>query len=94
MRPMIVVLAFMVGIAVGALGAYAWDGRASSAEGTWQWAEYSGALLTRPQKTETTPDPESYFDDFLATLPSSCDVQTIRGTGFQGHSLVILYRCP
>jgi hypothetical protein len=94
MRPMVVVLAVMAGIAVGAFGAYAWDGRVSSAEGTWRWAEYSGDLLTRPHETEPTPDPEAYFDDFLATLPSSCDVQTISGTGFEGGSFVVLYRCP
>lgn len=66
----------------------------TEAQGTWQvkvWDGDFGPGMVHINATGAAADPESYFDDFVKTLPDNCELGPIYENEFD---LALPYRCP
>jgi hypothetical protein len=78
--------ALMLGGGVVVLERTGQDAQAQSAE-TWQTKSFDAPYWN---EGFVSPDPDRNFDDWLHTLPASCDVETIDGSS----GILVYYRCP
>lgn len=79
--------ALLIGATMGIMGAFTGDAQARSG-GTWQVAGGDDGFAIADWGTGGGP--KVSLDDFIESLPASCDIQTIaRGAMY----LSVLYRC-
>lgn len=84
----VLVCALAIGAGVGAFYALSDDANAQGESawgvGTWEYVRFSGDFY---------PAPLERFENWIAQLPASCDVQTFTAPDGSG-SVIVYYRCP